>query len=402
MAKKDKFTAEDDELLAALGVEVEVKKKTTFTALEERVIAGFEEIQKFVDVHNRLPLHGEENDIFERLYAVRLEKIKEKQEFVDLLKDFDNKNILSGEIKNTIDIPSDVDDDELLNLLGVEEEENSITNLKHVKTRAEKRAVEEFANRTICEDFEKFKPLFEKTKKEIENGFRETVRFRKDSGFTKTLIQEKLFVIIRGQMAYIADKGEIFQAPNGEEDARLRVIYDNGTENDLLQRSLIRAMYKDETSRFVTTPGLGPLFSDELESDDLESGIIYVLRSNSNNPLIIENRDVFHKIGVTGNDINKRIVNAKNDPTFLMAEVEVIATYKLANIKRHKLENLIQSFFKNAKLDIDIKDRFGKPVNPKEWFLVPIFIIDEVVEKIKDGTIEDYYYDVNSASLKKY
>ncbi|WP_417195520.1 GIY-YIG nuclease family protein [Bizionia sp.] len=402
MAKKDKFTAEDDELLSALGVEVEVKKKTTFTALEERVIAGFEEIQKFVDEHNRLPRHGEENDIFERLYAVRLEKIKEKQEFVDLLKEFDNQNILTGEIKNTIDIPSDIDDDELLNLLGVEDEENSITNLKHVKTRAEKRAVEEFANRTICEDFEKFKPLFEKTKKEIENGFRETVRFRKDSGFTKTLIQEKLFVIIRGQMAYIADKGEIFQAPNGEEDARLRVIYNNGTENDLLQRSLIRAMYKDETSRFVTTPGLGPLFSDELESDDLESGIIYVLRSNSNNPLIIENRDVFHKIGVTGNDINKRIVNAKNDPTFLMADVEVIATYKLANIKRHKLENLIQSFFKNAKLDIDIKDRFGKPVNPKEWFLVPIFIIDEVVEKIKDGTIEDYYYDVKSASLKKF
>lgn len=402
MAKNDKFTAEDDELLAALGVEVEVKKKVTFTALEERVFAGFEEIQKFVKKEKRLPLHGEGNDIFERLYAVRLERIQEKQEFIDLLKDIDYQNILSGEIKNTVEVSDDLDDDELLNLLGVENEENSITKLKHVKTRAEKRAVEEFANRTICEDFEQFKPLFEKTKKEIENGFRETIRFRKDAGFTKTIIKEKLFVIVRGQMAYIASKGETFKAPNGEEDARLRVIYDNGTENDLLQRSLIRAMYKDETSRFVTTPGLGPLFSDELESDDLESGTIYVLRSNSKHPEIIKNREVFHKIGVTGNDINKRIVNAKNDPTFLMAEVEVVATYKLANIKRHKLENLIQSFFKNAKLDIDIKDRFGKPVNPKEWFLVPIFIIDEVVEKIKEGTIGDYYYDVNSATLKPY
>ncbi|MFD2543785.1 GIY-YIG nuclease family protein [Lacinutrix gracilariae] len=402
MAKKDTFTIEDDELLAALGIEVEVKKKTTFTPIEERVIAGFEEIQKFVDEHNRLPLHGEENDIFERLYAVRLEKIKEKTEFIDLLKEIDYHNILSGEIKNSVEVSDNLDDDELLNLLGVEEEENSITNLKHVKTRAEKRAVEEFANRIICEDFENFKPLFEKTKKEIENGFRETVRFRKDSGFTKTLIQEKLFVVIRGQMAYIAQKGEIFKAPNGEEDARLRVIYDNGTENDLLQRSLIRAMYKDETSRFVTTSGLGPLFSDELESDDLESGTIYVLRSNSKNSLILQNREVFHKIGVTGNDINKRIQNAKNDPTFLMADVEVVATYKLANIKRHKLENLIQSFFKNAKLDIDVKDRFGKPVNPKEWFLVPIFIIDEVVVKIKEGAIGDFYYDVKSASLKRY
>lgn len=402
MAKKDKFTTEDDDLLSALGVEVEVKKKATFTAQEERVIAGFEEIQKFVEAQKRLPVHGEENDIFERLYAVRLEKIKEKQEYVDLLKDIDYQNILSGEIKSSVEDSVDLDDDELLNLLGVENEGNPLTKLKHVKTRSEKRAVEEFANRTICEDFEKFKPMFEKAKKEIENGFRETIRFRKDAGFTKTIIKENLFVIVRGQMAYIAKKGEIFKAPNGEEDARLRVVYDNGTENDLLQRSLIRAMYKDETSRFVTTPGLGPLFSNDIESDDLESGTIYVLRSNSKNSLIIQNREVFHKIGVTGNDVDKRIQNAKNDPTFLMADVEVVATYKLANIKRHKLENLIQSFFKNAKLDIDIKDRFGKSVNPKEWFLVPIFIIDEVVEKIKDGTIEDYYYDVKTASLKAY
>ena len=402
MAKKDKFTTEDDDLLSALGVEVEVKKKAVFTAQEERIIAGFEEIQKFVSEQKRLPQHGEENDIFERLYAVRLEKIKEKQEFVDLLKDIDYQNILSGEIKNSIEVSDDIDDDEILNLLGVEKEHNSITSLKHVKTRAEKRAVEEFANRTICEDFENFKPLFDKTKKELENGFRETIQFRKDAGFTKTIIKEKLFVIVRGQMAYIADKGEVFKAPNSEDDARLRVIYDNGTENDLLQRSLIRAMYKDETSRFLTTPGLGPLFSDKLESDDLESGTIYVLKSNSKNPLIIKNRDVFHKIGVTGNDVDKRIQNAKNDPTFLMADVEVVATYKLANIKRHKLESLIQSFFKNAKLDIDIKDRFGKPVNPKEWFLVPIFIIDNVIQKIKDGTIEDFYYDVESASLKEY
>ena len=153
MAKKDKFTVEDDELLAALGVEVEVKKKTIFTALEERVIAGFEEIQKFIEDHKRLPLHGEENDIFERLYAVRLEKIKEKQEFIDLLKDIDYQNVLSDNFKNTIEISDDLDDNELLNLLGVEAEKHSITNLKHVKTRAEKRAVEEFANRTLCEDY---------------------------------------------------------------------------------------------------------------------------------------------------------------------------------------------------------------------------------------------------------
>lgn len=402
MAKEEKITSEDDALLEALGIKVEEKRKATFTALEERVIAGFEEIQKFVDEEKRLPIHGEENDIFERLYAVRLDKIKEKQEFIDLLKDIDFQNILSGEFKKTIEVPDDLDDDELLNLLGIEVGEDSITNLKHVKTRAEKRAVEEFANRTICDDFEKFKPFFEQIKNEIDTGLRETIRFRKDAGFTKTSLRQAQFLIVGGQIAHIAEIGTTFKAPNGEEDARLRVIYSNGTESNILLRSLIRAMYKDETSRFITDTSLGPLFSGESSEDDQESGTIYVLRSFSNHPIIKESRDIVHKIGVTGGKVKTRIANAKNDPTFLMADVEIVATYKLANINRVKLENIIHKFFDSVKLDMEIKDRFGKPVKPEEWFLVPIFIIDEMVDKIKDGSVSDYYYDPASAVLKKY
>jgi hypothetical protein len=117
--------------------------------------------------------------------------------------------------------------------------------------------------------------------------------------------------------------------------------------------------------------------------------------------MVQENKDVVHKIGVTGGDVKKRISNAKNDPTFLMADVQVLATYKLANINRVKLEKVVHKFFDAAKLDIEIKDRFGKPVKPDEWFLVPIFIIDEMVEKIKDGTISSYFYDMASASIKR-
>lgn len=199
----------------------------------------------------------------------------------------------------------------------------------------------------------------------------------------------------------IAEIGESFKAPNGEEDARLRVIYSNGTESNILLRSLIRAMYKDETSRFITDPSLGPLFSGENSPDDQETGTIYVLQSLSNHPLVRENKDVVHKIGVTGGDVKRRMANAKNDPTFLMADVEIVATYKLANINRVKLENIVHKFFDSAKLEIEVKDRFGKPVKAREWFLVPLFIIDEVVDKIKDGTIGDYYYDPTSAELKR-
>ncbi|WP_347160321.1 GIY-YIG nuclease family protein [Pontibacter chitinilyticus] len=403
MAKQQKLTEEDDALLAELGIEVEAKKAVKYSPREERIIVGFEEIQKFVEKHGRLPEHGEDKDIFERLYAVRLEQIRKQEECRNLLKELDHQNLLDSESKPGADISEDLDDEELLAQLGVEaNNEDSITNLKHVKPRVEKKAAEEIANRTRCEDFENFKPLFAAVKRDIDTGFRKTIRFRKDAGFTKTSLKKAQFIIVGGQMAYIAEIGETLQAPNGEEDARLRVIYANGTESNILLRSLIRAMYKDETSRFITDSDSGPLFSGENSEDDQESGTIYVLRSLSDHPTIKDNREIVHKIGVTGGAVEKRLANAKNDPTFLMADVEIAATYKLANINRTKLENIIHKFFGAAKLDIEIKDRFGKPVKAREWFLVPIFIIDEMVEKIKDGTVSAYYYDPASAELKKH
>jgi hypothetical protein len=403
MAEKKILTSEDDALLAELGIEIKVKKTTKYTARQERIIAGFEEIQKFVKEKGRLPEHGEDSDIFERVYAVRLDQIRRLEECRNLLKEWDYQSLLDGNYKQAADIPDDIDDDDLLAKLGVDEnKEASITNLKHVKSRAEKRAAEEIANRTRCEDFEQFKPLFETVKSDIDTGNRNTVRFRKDAGFTKTTLKKGQFIIIGGQFAYIAEIGETFKAPNGEDDARLRVIYANGTESNILLRSLIRAMYKDETSRFITDPNAGPLFSGENSEDDLDSGTVYVLRSLSNHPLVKENRSIVHKIGVTGGDVKSRLAIAKYDPTFLMADVEIIATYKLANISRIKLEKIIHKFLGAAKLDIEIKDRFGKLVKVREWFLVPVFIIDEMVEKIKDGSISDYYYDPASVEIREY
>ena len=405
MAKEKKLTEEDNALLAELGIEIESKKIGIHTAREERIVAGFEEIQKFVEEKGRIPGHGEDKDIFERLYAVRLDQIRKQEECRNLLKGLDFQKLLDNDYKESADIPDEMEDEELLAQLGVdvdENEENSITNLKHVKSNAEKKAAEEIANRTLCEDFEKFKPLFEAIKKDIDTGYRNTVRFRKDAGFTKTTLKKEQFIIIGGLISYIAEIGEAFKAPNGEDDARLRVIYANGTESNILLRSLIRAMYKDETSRFITEPNNGPLFSGEYSEDDIDTGTIYVLRSLSGHPVVKENRNIVHKIGVTGGDVKKRLANAKFDPTFLMADVEIVATYNLANISRTKLEKIIHKFFGAAKLNIEIKDRFGKMVTAQEWFLVPIFIIDEMVEKIKDGTVSDYYYDPVSATLKKY
>jgi Meiotically up-regulated gene 113 len=391
------FTQEDDDLLGALGVEVPTRVTANYTPQQERILAGFEEIQRFVDEHGRLPQHGEDLDIFERLYAVRLDRLRTLEECRELLSSMDRQGLLSSQQENEEAIPyENLDDAALLEELGVDAPEADITQLEHVRSSAEKRAAEEIANREKCADFEIFKSLFERVQLELDSGTRETRPFKGDASIAKGD-----WFILSGQKSYVADAGEEFESDYGRPDQRLRVIFDNQTESNMLKRSLERALQKDETGRRITEPTAGPLFSDQADEEDLASGLIYVLRSKSNHPLVAENRKILHKIGVTGNDVEQRIANAKFDPTFLMADVEIVATYELYNINRVKLENLIHRFFEAARLDVEIKDRFGKPVKPREWFLVPLSAIDEAVKRIEENSIMKYRYDVSSASIVK-
>lgn len=390
------FTDDDDALLAELGVEVEAKKAVSRTPREERIIAGFEEIQRFVEENGQPPQHGEDRDIFERLYAVRLDRIREQADARALVEAIDHQGLLAvGGTAHAV-AEDELDDDALLAELGIDLETPPITELRHVRSTAERRAAEEVANRERCEDFDKFKPLFEQVQKELDTGLRETRSFER-----KSEIEEGRFFVVGGQKTYVAERGEDFITGQGMVDARLRVIFDNGTESNMLMRSLQRALHKDDAGRRITEPTAGPLFADRTADGDEASGKIYVLRSKSSLPIVAENRDVLHKIGVTSGRVERRIANAKLDPTFLMSDVEIVVTYELFNINRSKLENLIHRIFDPARLDIEVKDRFGRPVIPREWFLVPLFVIEEAVERIKDGSISGYVYDPQQASLIK-
>jgi hypothetical protein len=393
----DGFTEEDDALLAELGVEVEPEKKSSRTAREERIIAGFEDIQRFVEQHGRPPQHGEGRDIFERLYAVRLDRLRELDECRRLLEPLDRQGLLKGAETASAGGPDEISDDELLAQLGVEADAtDGITELRHVRSAADKRAAEEIANRERCDEFDRFRPLFERVQHEIESGLRQTRPFE-----LKAEIRPGSWFIVGGQKAHVAAAGETFTNAQGKSDARLRVIFDNGTESNLLMRSLQRALNKDEAGRRITDPVAGPLFSAQPAEDDQASGTIYVLRSKSDHPVVAANRDLVHKIGVTNMDVAQRIAGARLQPTFLLADVEIVATYKLYNIGRTKLENLIHRIFEPARLDIEIKDRFGQPVVPREWFLVPLFVVEEVIDKIRDGTITGYVYDPKTAALSR-
>ncbi|MCB1203252.1 MAG: GIY-YIG nuclease family protein [Verrucomicrobiae bacterium] len=405
------ITDEDLDLLDELGVETEPTKSNTHSPREQRIIAGFEEIERFVEEHGRLPRHGEHHDIFERLYAVRLDRLRESEECRAVLEGRDPRGLLESSDGTSCVVredevayrvaakdAKDLSDEELLTALGTQELDGSdITELKHVRPTAEKRAAEEVAQRTACIDFDRFKPLFERVESDIRTGLVQTQPITAENRG----IGEGDFFILNGITLHVAEMGEALKITASEVDRRLRIIFANGTESNLLLRSLQRAFYDDPSARRVVGAGEAAqlTFGGEFESDDVEAGTIYVLRSRSDDPFIAANRNVIHKIGVTGGDVKARIANAKKDPTYLLAEVEIVATYKLANINRKRLEALLHKFFSGARLDLELKDRFGFDVTPQEWFLVPLPMIEEAVEKLKAGTIAGHRYDLQTARI---
>lgn len=387
-----------DDLAAELAEFAPPQKKVARPASEERVIAGFEDIQRFMEKHGRAPQHGEDRDIFERLYAVRLDRLRALPDCRVLLEPLDHQGLLAGPGAAAVSTDEAIDIDELAAELADVVPAEDITVLRHVRTSAEKRAAEEVADRKPCEDFERFKPLFERVQAEVRTGMRQAQPIEAGN----RTIEAGDFFVLDGLTLYIADVGEALKTTAGEVDRRLRLVFSNGTESNLLLRSLQRAFYDDPAARRLASPESGQLsFGGDLEANDVESGTIYVLRSLSDHPYIAQHRDLIHKIGVTGGKVDARIANAEHHATYLLAKVEVVATYRLAGINRSRMESLFHRLFAPARLDITINDRFGHPVQPEEWFLVPLFVIDEVVARMRDGSITGYVYDPKTANLVK-
>jgi hypothetical protein len=389
----------DDELLDALGIDVIPLKAASHTPLEERIIAGFEDILRFHQTHGRAPLHDADSDIFERLYAVRLDQLRKLSEAQTLLAGLDSPGLLYGAGTVMVNV-DDLDEDALLAELGMDSEpagQGDITVLRHVRPYVEIKAAEDIADRTPCADFDYFKPLFEEAQVGLKTGTWMTKPFVKNAS-----IEVKDFFIVGGLTAYVAEIYEGSKTKDGRDNPRLRVIFDNETESNLLLRSLSRSLYPDGNApvgRRLIRKDDGPLFGSTAEPDDIESGTIYVLRSRSSHPFVSEHRELIHKIGVTGGKVEARIAGAEKDATYLLAEVEVVATYKLHNLNRTRLENIFHRLFGAAQLDLTIEDRFGHPVKPREWFLVPLQAIDEAVKRIQDGSITDVVYDPTTARL---
>ena len=242
--------------------------------------------------------------------------------------------------------------------------------------------------------FGKFHPLTQQGQEEVANGTRVPSAFG-----LKTEIRPGAFFLVGGPINVVAEREEICTNAQGRTDARLRVIFDNGTESGMLMRSLQRQLNEDEAGRRITDPSPGPLFADKAEDGELETGTIYVLRSKSDHPVVAEHRQVMHKIGVTSGSVESRIAGAEKSSTYLLAGVDIVATYKVYGVNCQKLENLIHKVFSAAQINLSIPDRFGHMVKPREWFLVPLSVIDEAVQRIRDRSIFEYRYDPKTGRL---
>ncbi|MFY0622451.1 MAG: GIY-YIG nuclease family protein [Pelagimonas sp.] len=283
------------------------------------------------------------------------------------------------------------DDDEL-------DVSDAFTTIRHV-TPAEDRLVPDHrAEFYPCHDFDRFREMFEQAQAALEAGEREV---RPINHNEEVRVDEGSLFIRKGLLTYVAEKAEM-TARAGKRDHRLRIIFSNGTESDPLLSSFRKALAEDSTARAIHRHGLGPL-DPEYEVDRLDlTGTVYVVRSRSKEPQIAEVSNILLKIGVTTQEVRRRVADARNDPTFLLAPVEVVATYDLVNLSWRKVEQLLHRFFDAARpRDLWITDRFGRKVYPREWFYVLPEHVSRAVQAIKDGTLHELEYDPEKQVIQK-
>lgn len=362
----DEVLGSDDEFGL---LEVDVRPAAMAGGETAQVIA---ELERFVGNTGRPPSSEPGTPIAERILATKAKRLSGNPAIGALL------------IPKEPEPPASIDailGDELL-------EDDPIFDLTHVQPREVHDQPDYIGSRKPCDDFERFRPLFEAVAADLGAGRREARKFAREQE-----IDVGQYFIQKGMIAYVAQAGEVFQDRLGNRNRRLRVIYDNGTESDPLLRSFASLLYNDENGRRITDPVAGPLFAPEPDEGDVQTGHIYVARTLSKDEHIAQHAPRMLKIGVTGGDVHRRLIDAINDPTFLLAPAAIVTSFTLYNVNRTRLENLLHRFFDPVRANIEIKDRFGRVVRPREWFFATPDHVTEVVRRIQDASITRCYFD---------
>lgn len=349
---------------------------------DQRLLNSFEEINAFYQEHGRVP--EKSRNIKERKLYSRLQGILESPEKALALADADEFGLLKSarDIK-TRDIKTidDVLSGDALGLLDDTSED--IFTLRHVAPPTSEQA----ARRTSCDEFEQFEPLFKQIQRELKRGTKTTIPF-----VGERQIEPGTVFILQGMLVYVANQGAWEKKNFGRADARLYCVFENGTESNMYLRSLAATLWKTKDSRKVIASDQLNLPVTKVGQEDESTGFIYVVRSLTRQPELNAEKDLY-KIGFSTQTVQQRTQNAANDPTYLMADVVPVVEYEAFNVSPQKVETLLHTFFSEACLDIEIYDAKGKKHKPREWFVVPLHIIEGAIEMLISGEIINYQYN---------
>ena len=283
-------------------------------------------------------------------------------------------------------------------LLKMSEEEERLFDIPQDMRRViAKKKADYVAQRKLCENFEAYKPLFDKVHQELKVGKRSLVKINK----TATLAAGRYYYV-SGQMLLLEKIGDLRKSSNFLPDARTRCIYENGTESDILLQTLRKSVVGDGYAISELQEETDSQFfnNSDIASDDKVTGYIYVLSSLSDNPDIKTEKNLY-KIGFTTDNVEDRIANAEKEPTYLMAPVKIVASYKVVNMNSQKFEDLVHQLLKPVQFQVSVFDNEGVEHQPQEWFVVPLQVVDVIIQKIMDGSIVRYTYNPQLECLEK-
>lgn len=392
----------DTEILDILGP---IKRKNT-SGPADPLAALVSDCLSFFQKYDRLP--GLKGSVTEKRLARRLESAVHKSDgraaFLNVGSEaFQAALYPSAEDHGPISVQDFLATDDAKSLLGSGIFE--LTNVRPTQTRKSTN-IGYVGRRAHCSNFENFRPIFDAVHNDIQSGSQKLFKIAKadqggDAGVSSTIREGNIFSL-DGQLTYVAS---IERNLNGNrEDGRLLLIFENGTQSDVLLASFANSLRLDARARWLRPTSIGPLFSPDIR-DSYEafkknqadhapfSGHIYLLRSRSTDPALAPYLDVLHKIGCTKGEVNRRIAGAEKQASYLCAPVETVAEFRLHGLDPFKVEKLLHKFFVDARLDISLKDRWGNQYQPQEWFILPSGCVNEAIEAITAGTLPGYSYD---------
>ena len=378
----------NDDPLGLLNVKA---KKSSAQTSDERLASSFHEINDFIKKHEREPEPNPRNITEYKLYS-RLKSLREDEEKMMALEPQDKFGLFNVEKKEFNSIDDIFEDD----ILGIFDDENAdLFEFKHTPKPDERAAADFVAKRKPCKNFQDYEDRFNEIHSDLASGERKMIPFKYEH------LKLENFYVHNGVVLYLESvdfnksvqtfKSGVHQRPDG----RTKVIFENGTESNMMYQSLYKALQSSGKSILQNKKKVNEQFLEsfnDITEEDKSSGYIYVLKSLSDDPEIALTQNLY-KIGYSKNPVPQRIKDAQIEPTYLMAPVELVSAYKCYNMNTQKFEQLIHNFFGASCLDVDVFDGNGRRHNPREWFIAPLDVIENAISLLVSGDLIYFKYD---------